>query len=96
MSIDPLDSDVPVEQSDDLVRVKRAYTIACLNLADLNDHSQRLTAALDGALMLIDNLLKEMRSANVRPSPAIVSFKAGFDQGMRELLGKSREESTSP
>jgi hypothetical protein len=82
---DPRD---PIEQSADLARIKRAYQIACLNLAELGEQRQKLANALDGALMLIDRLLAEMREQGVTPSPQIIAFKAGFDQGMRKLLGQ--------
>ena len=88
MNDDPKES---VEQSQDLVRIKRAYNIACMNLVELNDQRQKLTNALDGAMALINQLLMEMRNKGVVPSPQIISFKAGFDKGMRELLGKDRE-----
>ena len=81
----------PVEQSEDLARVKTAYRIACMNLADLNDQRQKLTNALDGAMALINQLLMEMRNKGFTPSPQIIAFKAGFDKGMRELLGRDRE-----
>jgi len=78
----------PIEQSGDLARIKRAYQIACLNLAELGEQRSKLANALDGALMLIDRLLAEMREQNVTPSPQIIAFKAGFDQGMHKLLGQ--------
>jgi hypothetical protein len=80
-----------VEQSEDLARVKRAYQIACMNLAELGDQREKLVNALDGAMLLINQLLTEMRSKGVVPSPQIVAFKAGFDQGMLKLLGKRGE-----
>jgi hypothetical protein len=82
---DPRD---PIEQSGDLARIKRAYQIACMNLAELGEQRSKLANALDGALMLIDRLLAEMREQGVTPSPQIIAFKAGFDQGMRKLLGQ--------
>jgi hypothetical protein len=82
------DFDDPVEQSKDLERLRRAYQMACVNITELTDQRQKLTNALDGAMLLIDQLLMEMRSKGVEPSPQIISFKAGFDKGMRELLGK--------
>ena len=97
------DPQEPIEQSNDLTRIKRAYNMACMSLTELsdertrlaaalkntNDQCQRLIKAIEGALLLIDQLLAEMRSNGVVPSPQIVAFKAGFDKGMRELLGKS-------
>lgn len=82
---------VPVEQSDDLVRIKRAYQIACLNLTELGEQRTKLTNALNSAMLLLDQLMMEMRNKGVVPSPQIISFKAGFDKGIRELLGKDRE-----
>jgi hypothetical protein len=78
----------PIEQSQDLARLKTAYRIACMTLTELGDQRQRLATALDGALMLIDRLLAEMREKGVEPSPQIIAFKAGFDKGMRELLAR--------
>jgi len=92
MTDDPNAAREPVEHSQDLTRIKRAYQIACLNLADLNDQRSKLANALDGALMLIDRLLAEMREQGVTPSPQIIAFKAGFDQGMRKLLGQREGE----
>jgi hypothetical protein len=63
-----------------------------MNLAELGEQRQKLANALDGALMLIDRLLAEMREQNVTPSPQIIAFKAGFDQGMRKLLGQREGE----
>jgi hypothetical protein len=82
----------PVEQSQDIARIKKAYQIACMNLADLNDQRQKLTNALDGAMALINQLLMEMRNKGFEPSPQIIAFKAGFDKGMRELLGHDRDD----
>jgi hypothetical protein len=80
----------PVEDSQDLVRLRRAYQIACMNLTELNDQRQKLVNALDGAMQLVNQLLMEMRNNGVVPSPQIISFKAGFDKGMRELLGRDK------
>ena len=80
----------PVEDSQDLARVKTAYRIAYMNLAELGEQRTKLVNALDGAMMLINQLLMEMRNKGVEPSPQIIAFKAGFDKGMRELLGKER------
>jgi hypothetical protein len=82
----------PVEDSQDLARVKTAYRIACMNLADLNDQRTKLTNALDGAMALINQLLMEMRNKGFTPSPQIIAFKAGFDKGMLELLGRDRDD----
>jgi hypothetical protein len=78
-----------LEQSEDLARIKTAYRIACMNLTEMGGQRQRLVTALDGAIMLINQLITEMRSKGVEPSPQIIAFKAGFDKGMRELLGKA-------
>ena len=90
-TFDPDDHKKPVEQSQDLVRIKQAYQIACMNITELNDQRQKLTNALDGAMQLINQLLMEMRNNGLVPSPQIIAFKAGFDKGMRELLGEDRE-----
>lgn len=81
-----------IEASSDLTRIKRAYQIACLNLTELGGQRQKLVNALDGAMILINQLLMEMRNKGVEPSPQIVAFKAGFDKGMRELLGQNRDD----
>lgn len=78
----------PVEASQDLARVKQAYKMACFSLAELGEQRTKLTNAIDGAIMLINQLLMEMRNKGVEPSPQIIAFKAGFDKGMRELLGR--------
>jgi hypothetical protein len=85
-------TDDPIEQSDDLARIKTAYRIACMNLAELGGQRSRLVTALDGALVLVDRLLAEMRDKGVEPSPQIIAFKAGFDRGMRELLGRHEKD----
>ena len=77
-----------VEDSQDITRLKRAYQMACFNLSELNDQRTKLTNALDGAMQLINQLLMEMRNKGVEPSPQIIAFKAGFDHGMRKLLGR--------
>jgi hypothetical protein len=79
----------PIEQSQDLARLKTAYRLACMNLAELGEQRGKLIAALDGAMILLNQLLMEMRNKGVEPSPQIIAFKAGFDKGMRELLGKA-------
>lgn len=86
----------PIEQSSDLARIKRAYQIACMNITELNDQRQKLVNALDGAMLLLNQLLMEMRTKGVEPSPQIIAFKAGFDQGMRELLGYDHEKLEPP
>lgn len=85
----------PVEQSQDLVRLRRAYQIACLNITELGDQRQMLVNVLSEALHLMDQLLTEMRLANVAPSAGVIVTKASFDQTMRKLLGHVREEQTS-
>ena len=47
MSDDPKE---PVEQSQDLARIKRAYQIACFNITELTDQRAKLTTAIDGAM----------------------------------------------
>lgn len=89
---DTFDPKEPVEHSNDLARIKTAYRIACSNITELTDQRGKLTNALDGAIMLVDRLLTEMRDKGVEPSPQIIAFKAGFDKGMRELLGHDRNE----
>lgn len=81
-------SEQSIEQSGDLARIQTAYRIACMNIAELNDQRQKLTSALNAAVLLLDQLLAEMRDKGVTPSPQIIAFKAGFDKGMRELLGQ--------
>jgi hypothetical protein len=87
MNDDPKEA---VEDSQDIARIKRAYQMACFNLTELGDQRSKLVNALDGAMQLINQLLMEMRNKGVEPSPQIIAFKAGFDQGMRKLLGKDR------
>jgi hypothetical protein len=86
------DDHTAVEHSQDLARIKRAYQMACVTITELSDQRQKLSTALDSALMLLDRLLAEMREQGVTPSPQIIAFKAGFDQGMRELLGQREGE----
>lgn len=57
---------------------------------ELASQRARLTAALTHALFLIDQLLTEMRLANVTPSAQIIFSKAEFDRQMRILLGHER------
>ena len=82
----------PIEESQDLVRLRRAYQIACVNIVELGDQRQMLVNVLGDALHLMDQLLTEMRLANVAPSAGVIITKAEFDQTMRKLL--SRDQSS--
>jgi hypothetical protein len=82
----------PIEQSQDLTRLRRAYQIACMNLTELGDQRGKLTDALNTALFLLDQLLTEMRLANVAPSSGVIITKAELDHAMRKLLGRDRNK----
>jgi hypothetical protein len=49
-----------------------------------------LTDALTTVMYLLDQLLTEMRLANVAPSPGIIVAKADFDRAMRRLLDRDQ------
>ena len=87
------DENLPVELDPDITRLRRAYMIACVNIADLTDHRTMLTEVLVTATILLDQLLTELRMANVTPSPGVIVTKAEFDKTMRRLLG--RDDSTT-
>ena len=80
----------PIEQSQDVVRLQRAYQIACMNLTELGTQRTMLVDALNTATILLDQLLTEMRLANVAPSSGVIITKAEFDAAMRKLLGRDR------
>lgn len=77
-------------------RWKRAHTMACQNITQLNDEKQDLTRALEQSMLMIDKLLTEMRLANVTPSAGLIVTKAAFDQAMRKVLGSQDEQSPVP
>jgi hypothetical protein len=85
------DENLPIEQDPDIVRLRRAYQIACMNLTELGDQRQRLTDALNTALFLLDQLLTEMRLADVAPSSGVIITKAELDRAIRKLLGRDHD-----
>lgn len=84
------DDDLPIEQDPDVARLRRAYQIACLNITELNDQRAALTDALTTVMYLLDQLLTEMRLANVAPSAGIIIAKADFDRAMRKVLDRDQ------
>jgi hypothetical protein len=82
---------IELDTAQDYERLKRAYNIACSNIAEINDHREKLTETLGRALTLVEHLLSEMRVAGVTPSSQAVFTKAGLDQSMRKLLRKEQE-----
>ena len=56
----------------------------------LRDQLVSTMKTLEQAVLLIDQLMTEMRLANVTPSAGIIFTKASFDQKMRLLLAKDR------
>lgn len=70
----------------DAKRVTRAYGIACYNITELNDQKNLIGAALNTATLLLDQVLTEMRLANVTPSAKMIYSKANFDQAMKKLI----------
>ena len=77
-------------EEEEITRLKKSFQTACANIAALNDQRQALTAALDTATLLLDQLLTEMRLANVTPSQGIIFTKAAYDQAMQKLLRRAR------
>jgi hypothetical protein len=72
-------------------RVQAGYNIAVRSLAEINLQRQQLTEALNTATLLLDQLLTEMRLANVTPSAKIIVTKANYDRAMRKLLGRTQD-----
>jgi len=75
-------------EKQDYARLKAAYNIACSNIVEINENRAKLTECLGTALTLVENLLSEMRIANVVPSSQVVFSKANLDRAMLKLLGK--------
>lgn len=88
------DENLPVEEDPDIARLRRAYHMAVTNLTELTDQRTMLTDALNTALFLLDQLLTEMRLANVAPSAGVIISKADLDRAIRKLLGRGRPETT--
>lgn len=76
----------PPSESEMLVRGNRALAIAGYNIAELQTAGAALTAALNQALLLVDQLIAEMRRGNVTPSGVAVVAKARLDQEIRKVL----------
>lgn len=79
------------QAQDEVERWKQAHTIACENIAQLNDQRASLMEVLTHGLLLLDQLLTEMRLANVTPSSPIIVSKAEFDKAMRKLLAGNKQ-----
>jgi hypothetical protein len=81
--------DVELSQNDP-ARLRVALHIATQNLIRITRERQEerkvLVAALETALILLDQLLTEMRIAGVTPSAGVVVTKAKFDAAMRKIL----------
>jgi septal ring factor EnvC (AmiA/AmiB activator) len=78
---------------EDTKRLTRSYNIACYNIAELSEQKTELNSqkkmlgeALNTATLLLDEMLTEMRLANVTPSAKMIYSKAQFDQAMKKLL----------
>ena len=82
--------DLITEHREEASRWKRAHDIACQNIADLHTHNSKITDAIAQALLLIDQLLTEMRLANVTPSAGVIFTKAEFDRRMKVLLRQDK------
>lgn len=76
-------------------RLQTAYKVACFNVTELTDQRTKLTDALNTALFLLDQLLTEMRLANVTPSAGIIVSRADLDRAMRKLFGRDRPQEDS-
>lgn len=55
---------------------------------ELRRQHKQFTRMLATAIALIDQLMTEMRLANVVPSAGVIFTKAEFDRQMRILLGR--------
>jgi hypothetical protein len=79
------------EMREERDRLQAGYNIACRNLLEMNERNGTLTDALNTATLLLDELITEMRLANVTPSAKIIVTKANFDRAMRKLLGRTQD-----
>lgn len=78
------------ELRDEVDRWKRAHQIACANIAELSSQRAQVVAALTQAILLLDQLMTEMRLANLAPSAGLIFTKAEFDRKMKTLLGQDK------
>ena len=71
-------------------RLRQALKIASLNISQLADQRLQLTNALNGAMMLIEHLMTDLRYEGINPSGQSVVAKATLDQAMERLLRGNR------
>jgi hypothetical protein len=75
-------------------RLKLALKIASENIGRLAHQRTQLTSALNTALILVEQLMSDLRHKGINPSGQSVVAKATLDQAMERLLraGKARDE----
>jgi|SRR5215510_4105986 len=71
----------------EIERRDAALRIAAMNIVRLNEEGAKLTAALDTACLLIDQLMADMAVADIVPSIALRAAKSSFDMTIKDLLG---------
>jgi len=73
--------------SAEIARRDNALRIAGMNIVRLNEEGAKLTAALNTACLLIDQLIGDMAAADITPSIALRAAKSSFDETIKDLLG---------
>jgi len=64
-----------------------ALRIAGENIVELNDKLAKVMEAFESAMLVIDQLLTDLRAANATPSPGLILAKGRLDIAMKRLKG---------
>ena len=76
----------------ELKRRETAFKLMAQQCAQLAEERSKLVAALNTALLLIEQCLADMRYADVMPTATLMIAKGNFDATMKKLLGDERIE----
>jgi hypothetical protein len=75
------------DPAEKIARLQASLTIAGQNIVTLNEQCAALKATLHSTMLLIDNLITDLRVAGGTPSPGLLIAKQRFDATMKKLLG---------
>lgn len=70
----------------ELERVEQAFKIACQNIVVLNEQREAFKGALNTAMIVIDQLLTDLRLAHGVPSKELIHAKLNLDVAMQKLF----------
>jgi hypothetical protein len=77
-----------IDLINEIARGDESFKVACHNIVMLTDQNQKLKAAINTALILVEQAFGDMRHANATPTATLMIAKGNFDAQMKKLLGE--------